>query len=146
MGDRGNIVVKQPGGASAVYLYSHWGGSNLPKTLQDALKRGESRWGDHPYLTRIIFCEMAKDNIEGTTGLGISTSLCDNEHHFLVVDTEAQEVALIHSEYNAPHEVEGRQQTHLSFKEFCAFEFGPRKEPWDQLPQPVAMDSHVRQE
>ncbi len=37
MGDRGNIVV------DGVFLYAHWGGAELRKTLGKALKRGEDR-------------------------------------------------------------------------------------------------------
>lgn len=88
MGDRANVVVPNPyKEGEAVYLYSHWGGSELPDVLASALERGVGRWNDAPYLTRIIFNEMTKGNEMAETGFGISTSLCDNGYPLLVVDT-----------------------------------------------------------
>jgi len=86
MGDRGNIKVGK------VYLYTHWGGSEIPEILKKALVRGMGRWNDEPYLTRIIFCEMIKDDVMGDTGYGISTHICDNEHEILEVDCNTQTV------------------------------------------------------
>lgn len=80
MGDRGNIKVGK------VYLYTHWYGSNLKEMLVNALKRGRDRWTDEAYLTRIIFCEMIKDEVLEDTGYGISTEIQDNEHEILEVD------------------------------------------------------------
>lgn len=89
MGDRGNIVVKS--GTEKAWLYSHWGGTDLPVILRDALVRGKGRWDDAPYLARIIFQQMiGKD--DGITGYGISASVSDNEHPILVVDCGAQTV------------------------------------------------------
>lgn len=81
MGDRGNILI------GGVYLYTHWGGSELHKILQDALKK-RWRWDDTPYLTRIIFCEMIKGCEEEETGFAISTKINDNEHNILEVDVD----------------------------------------------------------
>ena len=86
MGDRGNIKVH------GVYLYSHWRGSELPKILKNALIRGKGRWNDIPYLTRIIFSEMIKDEIFEETGYGISTDICDNGNEILEVNCNKQEV------------------------------------------------------
>jgi len=66
MGDRGNIIIDEK-----IYLYSHWSGSSLMSILKSALKRGVTRWDDRPYLIRVIFSEMIKDDINGTTGYGI---------------------------------------------------------------------------
>ena len=92
MGDRGNIVIKQDGGKGEIYLYSHWGGEELPKTLRAALVRGKGCWDDSPYLARIIFCEMVKGHEMSETGFGISTYECDNEHDLLIVDPDKQTV------------------------------------------------------
>lgn len=86
MGDRGNIKVGK------VYLYTHWGGSEIKNILKTALIRGKERWNDESYLTRIIFCEMIKSDVMGTTGYGISTEVIDNEHDILEVDCDKQEV------------------------------------------------------
>lgn len=89
MGDRGNIVVQ--GDGSKVFLYTHWTGSDLPNILKRALKRGESRWDDAQYLTRIIFCEMVGYDINGTTGFGISSVEGDGGA-LLTVNTDTQMV------------------------------------------------------
>ena len=96
MGDRANIIMKQNSFNSSnadIYLYSHWGGSELWQTLQNALVRRQ-RWDDDSYLTRIIFCEMVMsgDAVNGETGYGISTSPPDNDHPFLTVDVSKQRV------------------------------------------------------
>ena len=104
MSDRGNIVFVQPGGIDnaprpLVYLYSHWGGSELAETLQRALKRGVSRWDDNSYLARIVFCTMCAGDVEGLTGFGISAYMPsaympDNAigRALLVVDCEKKTV------------------------------------------------------
>ncbi len=89
MGDRGNIVV------DGVYLYSHWGGNGLRKLLARSLERGKDRWGDPAYLTAIIFRDMIGDDLQGASGLGISTEQQDHEHPNLVVDTDARTVSVV---------------------------------------------------
>lgn len=83
MGDRGNIKIGK------VYLYTHWGGSDIKRTVQNALKK-QWRWNDEPYLARIIFCELIKGDEAGETGFGISTSINDNEHNIIEVDVKNQ--------------------------------------------------------
>lgn len=75
-----------------VYLYTHWGGHELPALLQSVVKRGD-RLNDAHYLARIIFCEMVGTDTEGATGYGISSEICDNEHDILEVDCEAGTVS-----------------------------------------------------
>jgi hypothetical protein len=88
MGDRGNIVMGTPE-KPELYLYTHWSGTELPKTLQSALRRGKQRWDDPAYLARIIFCEMIKGDDEGITGFGISATLGDGSRQMLFVDCES---------------------------------------------------------
>ena len=87
MGDRANIKVT---GHGDVHLYTHWAGTELPKTLQDGLIRGRSRWDDPIYLARILFCEMVKDDADDITGYGISGKVGDGDNRVLTVDTENQ--------------------------------------------------------
>lgn len=75
MGDRADIYVHE-GRRKGVYLYTHWSAEELPGILRKALKRGESRWSDTPYLTRIVFSEMIQGNVMAETGYGISTEKC----------------------------------------------------------------------
>jgi hypothetical protein len=81
-------VILEAHAPAPVYLYSHWGGSELPNVLAAALERGKGRWDDAPYLTRIIFNEMTKGNEDGETGYGISSYYCDGNHDLLVVDID----------------------------------------------------------
>ncbi len=104
MGDRANVAVKSC--EDIVYLYTHWNGSELPELLQEALRRGISRWDDPAYLARVIFCEMVKGEENGVTGYGISASVQDGEDRVIVVDTDAQTVTI-------------RNHPQLSFADFA---------------------------
>ncbi len=109
MGDRANIVMRQNGGVETnIYFYSHYNGSKLPSILQDALKR-QKRWDDEQYLARIIFCQMAKDDVMGELGLGISSYVGDGEDRLVEVDCEPQRVFCGNKSW--------------SFKEYVGLEF-----------------------
>lgn len=91
MGDRANIVIRDTwpddlGNKEAVFLYTHWGGTELPDTLRRALSSG-GRWDDPQYLARIVFQAMLGDDV-GETGYGISTRLGDNEYDLIVLREE----------------------------------------------------------
>lgn len=94
MGDRGNVQVKEGPADNGVFFYTHWSGSELPRIVANALKRGRGRWGDTPYLARIIFCEMIQDDVLEETGYGISTSECDPNHDLIVVDDRNSTVTI----------------------------------------------------
>lgn len=95
MGDRGNIAVLHDKD-NQVWLYSHWGGSELFKRLQGGLAFGKGRWGDDSYLNRIIFCHaIPEGQFRDETGYGISTRMQDNEYPILVVDLEHKSVFVI---------------------------------------------------
>lgn len=89
MGDRANAYIKD----ADVYLYGHWIGYDLAIKVRDALKRAPDRWTDSQYLARVVFCEMVRDDIEGTTGYGISHAIGDNERPVIVVDPASQHVS-----------------------------------------------------
>jgi len=120
MGDRGNIkVYNEWKKDKAVWLYSHWDGRDMWKILQEALGKHE-RWDDGPYLTRIIFCELVKDDVGGKTGYGISVDMTDNEYLILGVNPEKQEVAI---------ETEsGEVLTEYSFEEYLELKEDPRRD------------------
>jgi hypothetical protein len=135
MGDRGNIVVLQhphqePEGA--LYLYTHWGGGDLPLTLKLALHKasiGElgSRLDDEGSLTRIIFERMLMQEepayrpigADGTHGFRITTYLCDNDHPMLVVDCMRRQVWLA-APFGNP--LEPLNDVRWSFDEFIGME------------------------
>jgi len=85
MGDRGNIKIGK------VFLYTHWGGSDIKKDLKKALEKHE-RWDDEPYITRIIFDVLSEGKQGDSTGFGISTEICDNDNYILEVDVDNQEI------------------------------------------------------
>ena len=91
MGDRANIKVT---GQGDVFLYTHWEGSSLPFTLQNALKKADvvGRIDDPKYLARIIFQEMIEKHLNQLTGFGISGIVGDGEDRILTVSTENQSV------------------------------------------------------
>ncbi len=93
MGNRANIKFVEDGGGT-IFFYSHWGG---PATVRGWLHRALSkreRWDDSQYLAAIIMREAAKDNLEGTTGIGLSTQIGDNGHPVLIADVNTQTVSL----------------------------------------------------
>lgn len=100
MGDRRNVIVTASDTAEAqVALYTHWSGSELPQTVASALDRARDRWDDPTYLTRVIFSEMIKGDVESTTGYGIEAILPGSENYCeadpgydLYVDVKAQTV------------------------------------------------------
>lgn len=75
-----------------IFFYTHWGGSELPRTVAEALKRGTGRWDDEAYLARIIFSEMVKDEVLQETGYGIAPYQPDNEHSIVEVDARLKTV------------------------------------------------------
>ena len=85
MGARRNIkIIYQEG--DRIYFYTHWDAEELEDILKNALIRGKDRWDDEGYLARIIFSEMIKEDIEGTTGYGISPYECDPQYETIVVN------------------------------------------------------------
>ncbi len=117
MGDRANIILEEDGKNAVIYLYTHWAGTELPETLQNALIRGKSRWDDPPYLGRIIFCEMVKGNEMDLTGYGMSVSECDNGHPFLRVNADKQTVTIDFDPVRAYHNHPNKTFT---FEEYIA--------------------------
>lgn len=99
MGGRGNIELvyghydPKQGNKQSIFLYTHWGGTELPTTLAAALKRGRDRWDDPSCLARIIFSEMIQGHVLSETGFGIDIFPAeDREHDILVVDLQHQKV------------------------------------------------------
>jgi hypothetical protein len=83
MGDRANICNIYDHGEK-IYFYTHWDGSNLPQVLRNALAK-RMRWDDPPYLSRIIFSEMIKNNVSDEHGYGIAPYEPDNNHTLIEV-------------------------------------------------------------
>lgn len=125
MGDRANIYMVQNDGKDAgLYFYTHWSGSELPETLQLALKQGKDRWNDEQYLGRIIFCTMVGSD-KGNTGFGITTYLCDGGYKLLVVNAEKQTVG-VSASWDSIEVVKS-----WTFDEYVALDFS--KQSWSVL-------------
>jgi hypothetical protein len=118
MGDRANVYVKDFEEGSGTYLYSHWGGTELPEVVQTVLAK-RARWDDNPYLARMIFSEMVKDDIDGETGYGISATVGDGDDRVLVVDPNTQTIWR-----------EGSTKRPLSFEQYVSPSLRP---DWDVL-------------
>ena len=89
MGNRRNVELKYESGAK-IYLYTHWGGTELPSIVSRALERGKDRWDNESYLARIIFSEMTQREEMSLTGYGISPYPPDEEHAHITIDFKDQ--------------------------------------------------------
>jgi hypothetical protein len=93
MGDRGNLGIKYENNEK-IYFYGHYCGFDMFNILKNALIKGKERWNDEAYLARIIFCELIKDDVDGTTGYGISPYICDNEYPIFEINPNERIVSL----------------------------------------------------
>lgn len=98
MGDRGNIVIRESG-SDKIWFYSHWGGYRLTNTLAEALSNAEGNWNDSPYLNRVIFNTLTKDDPDGTTGYGIDWQMGDGGTE-VYVDHDNQKIIYNEDEYS----------------------------------------------
>lgn len=85
MGDRGLVEVQSDTGS--VFLYTHWGGSNLAQDVAEAIHSdaGRNRWKDSAYLARIIFDQIEGEDSDSETGFGISSFKIWPDHWTIVV-------------------------------------------------------------
>ena len=84
MGDRANLIIKQSEGLPPVVVYSHWGGHRLTGgATEKALMVARGRTGDANYFTAILIEQLFKEDLVS----GIGTTLDDNEHPIVVVNT-----------------------------------------------------------
>ena len=125
MGDRANVFVKmgtERHPEAGVYLYTHWGGTELPGILGRVLARKE-RWDDGPCLARIILLEMSRPLASvDDDGCGVSTYRPDNDRYpILIVDVKKGSVSLGEpdGEYDEPPRLRLPERT-WSFEWFVA--------------------------
>lgn len=93
MGDRATLKITFPQYGS-MYLYTHWGGSQMPLRLQEALTFGRPRWGDDSYLTRIVVSRIIGDQWNSETGHGLTLFPTDSEYPNLELDLDAETVSI----------------------------------------------------
>ena len=129
MGDRANIALHFDAfdadtplneEKNVIYLYSHWDGPDLAVMLKKALIRGTGRWGDDPYLARIIFSEMIQNNVLDETGYGLSPYVTDNSYPYANVYLRDQEVEINGKKWSFEKYVKAKDSTllkHMSGRE-----------------------------
>ena len=69
MGDRAMAQINTEGGS--LFVYTHWGGYDLPEDAKAAIIAAKPRWGDISYATRIIVDQLIKGGRDQETGYGI---------------------------------------------------------------------------
>jgi hypothetical protein len=99
MGDRGNIVLLQHSkygqeADGALWMYTHWDGSQLEKILARILDSSQARdrWNDEPYLGRIIFEQLTEKSRGASTGYGITNYPTDGIETSWLVNSENLDV------------------------------------------------------
>lgn len=103
MGDRAHIILTNGYNTpdkTSIFLYTHWEGYRLHEILAAALKRGEDRWDDPAYLSRIIASELFRESgIDGLTGAGLGTTMMEGpSRNDLTVDLENNTVTRANDE------------------------------------------------
>lgn len=120
VGDRANIFLRmrtslkgdEQGG---IYLYTHWGGTEFPETLKEALTFGKGRWDDDQYLARIITSRVFSGLVDSETGAGLSLVIGDNEYPIICVDVRDQKVGF------APEGDEVNRDAWVDVKSFAEY-------------------------
>ena len=69
MGDRAMAEIKTEGGS--LFVYTHWGGYNLPQDAKNAILVAKPRWDDLPYATKIIVDQLIKEGRDLSAGFGL---------------------------------------------------------------------------
>lgn len=89
MGDRANVYIHD-GDMPGVYLYTHWGGTELPSIVKNTMEtdRAKARSNDESYLTRIVFEDMISGDLASETGYGISAQCGDGGDRIVDIDTQ----------------------------------------------------------
>lgn len=106
MGCRGQVKFQD----TNVYLYTHWGATDLPNIVQASLRR-RWRWNDPEYLARIVFDEMTRGSHDQETGYGIGTEEHGDIEMLVTLNCKEREVK-IQDLYNG-------SEKFYSFDKYC---------------------------
>ena len=114
MGDRRQVIFEfglpnQPENeqfVNSIVLYTHWGGSDLPNNLAQAILTAKPRWRDDNYFTRIVVSQIVNLDWNEETGFGLDIHYCDSEYADFFVNLPNQTVRL------------GIQGKEMTFQEF----------------------------
>lgn len=103
MGDRCNVAIKvRKDDENHIFVYSHWGGHEMPGEVLNAVKKAKCRWDDDMYCCRIIIDNILPEGSKDQgTGYGISLHVGDNSYPIIEIDIPKQVVRLIRFDSNA---------------------------------------------
>uniref|UniRef100_A0A6M3LYT6 Uncharacterized protein n=1 Tax=viral metagenome TaxID=1070528 RepID=A0A6M3LYT6_9ZZZZ len=98
MGDRAMAEIKTEDGS--LYVYSHWGGYELPDSAKQAVKAAEPRWDDDSYGVRIIVDQLIKGGRDQETGYGLmlkpnAEDEYNNDEPSVVIDMVKKELVIV---------------------------------------------------
>jgi hypothetical protein len=101
MGDRAMAEVKVSDGS--FYIYTHWGGHDLPEDAKAAIKYAEPRWDDEAYATRIIVDQLTKRGRDQETGYGLmlkpsAEDEYNRDNPSVIIDLVNQKLEIIRKE------------------------------------------------
>lgn len=96
MGDRRQVHIKNIN----LWIYTHWGGYDLPGVVVKAIKLAQERWHDTTYCSRIIAMHVMQENSSGATGCGISDHSMYSEYNDIIIDTESLTVQIGQHEWS----------------------------------------------
>jgi len=101
MGDRAMAEIKTRDGS--LFVYTHWGGRDLPEDARDAVLAAKPRWHDIPYATRIIVDQLTKEGRDRETGFGLMpTPNAEDEYNAdkpsVIIDLKYQVLTIIRND------------------------------------------------
>lgn len=71
---RGHIIIETAKRKPLLYLYTHEYGENLRSIVHKTLQICPSRWADHPYMNRMMFQTMLREDKNPCDYLGFGIS------------------------------------------------------------------------
>ena len=94
MGARANIVSRS--GNEQVVMYSHWDGQEIVEIARRGIEKAvdAGRGDDWQYFNRILFCELIKNDVDGSTGFGLSQEVHDGGDGLVEINLDSQTVSV----------------------------------------------------
>jgi hypothetical protein len=97
MGDRAMAEIKTTDGS--LYIYTHWGGHDLPESAKEAIVKAKPRWDDEPYAVRILVDQLTKEGRDEETGFGLmlkpnAEDEYNNDNPSVVIDLPEQKLLI----------------------------------------------------
>jgi hypothetical protein len=73
MGDRANVGIRGSDG-NIIFLYLHWGGTDINEITAKAIAHAMARDGDESYFTRIFISRVIDTDWNKETGVGMAVN------------------------------------------------------------------------